>query len=166
MSELNYEKDIRISEGDLDLEWLSQAELAMKYGRIWAAARKKLTLAEENIKVIRAELIAEANEDPKKCCKKEKPNAADIEAYYRTHPEHQQAKKEWVEAQYECNMAEVAKNEFSFTRKAALENLVQLHGQNYFAGPKVPRNLSKERDNKEGQQKNSNEIVARSIRTK
>jgi len=166
MSELNYEKDIRISEGDLDLEWLSQAELAMKYGRIWAAARKKLTLAEENIKVIRAELIAEANEDPKKCCKKEKPNAADIEAYYRTHPDHKQAKEEWVQAQYECNMAEVAKNEFSFTRKAALENLVQLHGQNYFAGPKVPRNLSKERDEKEERQKRVMTNISQSLRSK
>jgi hypothetical protein len=166
MSELNYEKDIRISEGDLDLEWLSQAELAIKYGRIWAVAQRKLTLAEENIKVIRAELIAEANEDPKKCCKKEKPNAADIEAYYRTHPDHKQAKEEWVQAQYECNMAEVAKNEFSFTRKAALENLVQLHGQNYFAGPKVPRNLSKERDEKEERQKRVIGNISQSMRSK
>jgi hypothetical protein len=153
MAEFNYEKDIRISEGDLDIEWLEQAELAIKYGRIWANAQKKLTLAEENIKVIRAELIAEANESPKKYCKKEKPNAADIEAYYRTHPDHVQAKKEWVEAQYECNMAAVAKNEFSFTRKAALENLVQLHGQNYFAGPKIPRNLSNEREEKAAKQR-------------
>jgi hypothetical protein len=63
-------------------------------------------------------------------------------------------------------MAEVAKNEFSFTRKAALENLVQLHGQNYFAGPKVPRNLSKERDEKEERQKRVMTNISQSLRSK
>ena len=142
---MNYENDIRIDETALDVEWLEQASLAIKYGRHYAECRKVLVQAEEKIKVIRAELIAEANEDPQRCCNKDKPNAADIEAYYRNHKRHKRAKELWVEAQFELDMAEVAKNEISFTRKAALENLVRLHGQQYFAGPQGPRDLSVER---------------------
>lgn len=153
---MDYEKDIIIDVTSLDTEWADQASLALKYGRHWAKCRKTLTLAEEKIKVVRAELIAEANSDPSKYCGKDKPNAADIEAYYRNHPRHKTAKDEWVDAQYECNMAEVAKNEFSFTRKAALEGLVTLHGQSYFAGPRIPRNLKEEWEEK---QKKSNQVI-------
>jgi len=142
---MDYESDIRIDDTALDVEWLEQASLALRYGRHWAIRKRELTKAEERIKVIRAELIAEANSDPVKCCNKEKPNAADIEAYYRNHKRHKEAKEAWVQAQYELDMAEVAKNEFSFTRKAALENLVRLHGQQYFAGPSVPRDLAEQR---------------------
>ena len=142
---MNYEDDIRIDETALDIEWLEQASLAMRYGQHYAECRRKLVEIEEKIKVIRAELIAEANEDPQRCCNKDKPNAADIEAFYRNHKRHKRAKEQWVEAQYELDMAEIAKNEISFTRKATLENLVRLHGQQYFAGPQVPRDLASER---------------------
>jgi hypothetical protein len=146
---MDYAKDMRIDENALDIEWLEQADLALKYGRHWADCRKRLTLAEEKLKVVKAELIAEANSDPKHCCGKDKPNANDIDAYVRNNLQHKEAKEEWVEAQYELNMAEVAKNEVSFTRKAALENLVILHGQQYFAGPKNKRNLTQERSIRE-----------------
>ncbi len=144
MKELNYERDIRIDESALDVEWLEQANLAMKYGRHYAECHKALTEAEEKIKIVRAELIEEANLNPIKCTHKEKPNAADIEAYYRNHKRHKAAKDAWIEAQLECEIAEIAKNEISFTRKAALENLGSLYIAGYFAGPKVPRNLTEE----------------------
>ena len=114
---------------------------------------KGATEAEEEIKITRSELIKEANENPVGCCDKEKPNAGDIEAYYRNHDRHKKAKEQMIVLQYEVNMAESAKNEFSFSRKAALENLVILHGQQYFAGPKVPRDLSKEYQKKHDQKK-------------
>jgi hypothetical protein len=34
-------------------------------------------------------------------------------------------------------------------RKDALENMVRLHGQQYFAGPRIPRNLTEERQAKQ-----------------
>jgi len=146
---MNYEDDIRIDETALDVEWLDQASLAIRYGRHYAFCRRKLVQAEEKVKVTRAELIAEANSDPEGCCNKKSPNAADIEAYYRIHKRHKEAKKEWAEAQFELDMAEIAKNEISFTRKVALENLVRLHGQQYFAGPKIPRDITWERKEKQ-----------------
>jgi len=163
---MNYERDMEIDETALDIEWLDQAELALKYGRIWASCKKTLARAEEKVKVIRAELIAEANSDPKHCCGKEKPNAADIEAYYRNSLLHKRAKEEWIQAQYELDMAEIAKNEVSFTRKASLENLVSLYISGYFAGPKMPRNLIKERRNKRDQKVSDAGVASKLTRRK
>jgi hypothetical protein len=160
---MNYEDDMRISESDLDLEWLDQASLAMRYGRLWADAKKDVALAEEQIKIIRSELIHEANDDPVGTCGKDKPNAADIEAYYRNHRKHKKAKEDFIQAQYELDLLEVAKNEICFTRKMALENLVILHGQQYFAGPKVPRDLTLEAQ-KRAKQKNSNRGVGEKMK--
>ena len=140
---MNYTEDMRIDETALDVECLEQTGLAMKYAKIYATAKKAVTEAEEEIKVIRSELVRNANYDPDKCLGDGvKPTGPNVEAYYRTHAEHKDAKQELIDLQYELDMAEVAKNEICFTRKAQLENLITLHGQQYFAGPKMPRDLS------------------------
>jgi hypothetical protein len=143
---IDYERDMRIDDSALDLEWEDQATLAMKYVKYYSKCRKRLTLAEEKIKVVRAELIKLANQNPDKFLGNGvKPTAPNVEAFYRMHPRHKAAKDEWIEAQFELNMAEGAKSEISFTRKSALENLVILHGQGYFAGPTMPRDLKAQR---------------------
>jgi len=57
-----------------------------------------------------------------------------------------------------------------FTRSKALEELVNLHGQGYFAGPNVPRNINKEIEKKEAkeekQRKTSKKIGSKLKRTK
>ncbi len=141
---LNFKEDIKIDPEALDVEWLRQAELGGKYARNATRLRKLANLAEQKVKVIKAELIKRCNEDPKRITGKDKPNAADIEAYYRTHSKHKEAKEEWIEAVYEADMAELAQKEISYGRKAALEALVSLFTAQYFAGPVTPRNLSKE----------------------
>jgi len=150
---MNYEEDMRIDETALDVEWLEQAPLSIKYGKHFAECKRRVSEAEEEIKVIRSELIKKANGNPERYCGKEKPNAADIEAYYRNHKDHKDAKQELIDLEYERDMAEIAKNEVSFTRKAALENLVDLYIAQYFAGPKLPRDIAsaarERRDQKE-----------------
>jgi hypothetical protein len=165
MPTLNYIKDVEINPDDLDIEWLGQAALGRRYGENAALAKRNAALAEERIKVTRAELIREANADPEGTTGKEKPTSADIEAYYRTHPKHKQAKEDHIQAQYEADVAQVAHMEISLSRKAALENLVKLHGQQYFAGPRVPRDLSKEWENRQHQHDND-AAVAEAIKTK
>jgi hypothetical protein len=121
-------------------------------------------MADEKVKVTRAELIREANQDPKKTTGKDKPNAADIEAYYRSHPDHIEAKQEWIDSAYEADYAEMVQKEISWGRKASLEGLVTLHGANYFAGPSAPRNLSKEWERKRKQdQIDANNIIGSAI---
>jgi hypothetical protein len=163
---LDYIRDSQIDENALDIECLEQPALAMRYGKHYLALKKQALLAAERVKVVTAELIKKANSNPLKYCKKDKPNAADIEAFYRTRPEHKEAKEAWINAQYEADMAEHAKNEICFTRKASLENLITLHGQQYFAGPKTPRNISFEASKKRQQQKTDSGVASKLNRTK
>jgi hypothetical protein len=156
---MNYVKDIQIDENSLDIEWLEQAQLAVKYAQYWNECNTELIRAEENVKVVTAELIAKVNEDPDECLGIGiKPTVANIESFYRNHPDHKAAKERWIVAMSKKNDAEIIKNEIAFTRKTALENLVQLHGQQYFAGPKVPRNLSNERLKFSERQENNKRI--------
>ena len=142
---MNYEEDMKIDEAALDVEWTDQARLALKYGRHWSECKQELSLAEEHIKLVRSELIKQANEDPERFLGEGvKPTGPVVEAYYRNHKRHQAAKQEWVEAMFEANVAEIAYKEISYTRKAALENLVRLLQTDYFAGPSFPRDLSEE----------------------
>jgi len=144
---MNYEQDMYIDESALDQELLDQAVLATRYGRHWAECKNTLTLAEENIKLVRSELIKEANDNPEKYLGGDvKPTGPNIEAYYRNHKRHKEAKDEWVEAQFEANVAEITYKEISYTRKAALENLVKLFIADYFAGPSIPKNITEERE--------------------
>lgn len=144
---MNYEKDMYIDVTALDVEWTEQANLALRYGRLWSDAKDECDRADETVKLVRSELILMANEDPDKCFGAGvKPTDMKVEAFYRTHPKYIKAKDKWLDKLKAFNILDIAKNEICFTRKAALENLVTLHGQGYFAGPKVPRNIKNEVD--------------------
>ena len=145
---MNYEEDIKINDQALDLEWLDQPALAIKYGIELVRLRKKVAVLEEKVKVIRSELINKAWEKPEKYLKQPKGSVQTVEAFYRSHKKHKKVKQELIEAQGELDFAEIAKNEISFTRKSALENLVKLFASDYFAGPNVPRDLSKIREDR------------------
>ena len=143
--DIDYEKDIYIDEEALDVEWLEHSRTVGKYIKYTTKTRTIERKLHERVKTRKAELIQEANLNPDKCCHKDKPNASDIDAYIRLDKIYKQLKRRWIEAQEEAEYAELAQKEFSWGRKAALENLVTLHGQQYFAGPRTPRNLRKER---------------------
>lgn len=153
---MSYERDMSIDTQALDVEWTEQAELAMKYGRMWADAQDKCSRAEENIKLVRSQLILEITKNPEKfgLVKTTDPM---IEAAYRSDQRHIDAKEDWLDKLSELNTITVAKSEISFTRKAALENLVILHGQSYFAGPNVPRDLKNEMERRKESRAAANE---------
>jgi len=160
---LDYQKDVRINESALDLEWLDQPELAIKYGKEYSIAKKKVAILDEKIKVLRSKLIRKAWENPDECLGAGiKPADQKVEAYYRTHKKHIKLKAEWIEAQYELDLTEVAKNEVCFTRKSSLEYMSKLYMSDYFAGPSVPRDLSKLRNRDEDRK----DAVDKQVKTK
>ena len=157
---MNFEEDVKIDPDALDVMWLGQASLGLKYSKHAAQMKRVVMKAEERVKVVRAELIAEANANPVKLIGKEKPTAQDVESYYRTHQRHIDAKEEWLDATYESEYAQMAHMEISLSRKTALENLVKLHGMQYFAGPSAPRDISKEWENNQRDQKGVSDIAS------
>ena len=156
--EIDYDKDMQIDESALDVEWLGQAALAIKYARHLVACADKVRHLEEQKKTKRSEIIVLVNSDPDTHCGKSKPNAADIEAAYRTDAGYIQIIEQLLAAQGELQFAELARSEIAFTRRQTLENMVKLHAQQYFAGPSVPRDLSKEWERREKSEKAAEKI--------
>ena len=152
---LNYLKDVEIDESNLAVEWLDQSALAIKYSKNWNHCRMEVMLLEEEIKLVRSELVLKVTTKPS-LAKVEKVTAPITEAYYRTHKKYVKVKDKWLKAVEEVNDAEIAKNEICFTRKTALENLVKLHGQNYFSSPKEIVDLSETRSLRKVTKKENN----------
>lgn len=133
---MNYEQDIEIDPNDLATESLRQASLFYQYSKQEADAKYKYQLAWENVKIIRAELTLQASGD-----KKAFPNAQAVEAYYRSHPKHKEAKTEMMQAEYDMNIATTAC--FSMRQKKdMIENLTRLALADYYARPSEPLILS------------------------
>ena len=137
---MNYEKDIQIDESALDVEWLSQASLMLKYTRHQASTAKDEELAKEELDLVKAELDKEIRSEPEKF-KIEKITEGAITSAILTSKRYKEISQRCIDAKFENNVAKGAVRSFE-QRKDALENLVRLHGQQYFAGPKVPRDLA------------------------
>jgi len=153
---MNYEDDIRIDDGALDVEWLEQASLMMRYARHLAEMNRELDLAKEHLDIVKAELDKEIREDPEKFGIG-KITEAVVTNTILQQKKYQSQYHEYLEIKFEYDMAQNAVRAIQ-QRKDALENLVRLHGQQYFAGPSVPRDLSKERE-KQYKQKKADNIV-------
>ena len=157
---MNFEKDVNIDETILDVEWLEQPSLMLKYGKLVVEARKEYDLAKENLDVVKAELDKEIRSNPEKFELAKATESAILSAIL-THPRYKEASERLIEAKYNLSMYQTAANAID-AKKSALENLVKLHGQQYFAGPKVPHDLSAERQKMHAQKKVDGKIkVAR-----
>ena len=154
--QFDYEQDTTIDPDALDTEWLEQPRLMMRYSKFLANARRELEQAKERLDIVRAELDKEIRTDPEKFGIVKVTEGA-INSTILTDTRFQNGQKELNDAQYEVNMAQGAVRAVE-GKKDALENLVRLHGQQYFAGPRVPRDLSKEWEQKQ-QQESANKKV-------
>jgi hypothetical protein len=133
-SEFDYEKDLHIDPNYLDAEFLNHSSVFMRYGKESAGANKALKLAEEKVKTIRSQVIKALKESGDKFTE------TTLEAAYRLDPDYLVAKQEYIEASYDADLLINAVYAFQ-ARKVALENLVRLHGQQYFSTPNEPRDL-------------------------
>jgi len=140
---MNYEEDMRIDETALDIEWLEQATLMLKYSRHAAEVRAAFDKAKEKLELTRAELDKAIRKEPE-LFEVEKVTDKAIESAILVQPEYKRASEEYLQLKFEYDIAAGAVKAFD-ARKDALENLVRLNGQQYFAGPKTPRDLSSER---------------------
>jgi hypothetical protein len=137
---MNYEREIEIDESSLDIEWLNQPMLFMKYSQHSAQMRRKVDEAKQNLDVVKAEVDRDIRENPDKY-DISKITEGSVSSAILVSANYKKAFKEYLDAKYEADMAQAAVIAFD-QRKTALENMVRLHGQQYFAGPKVPRDLT------------------------
>lgn len=137
---MNYEDDMYIDENMLDVELLEQPTLMVKYSRMLAEARQERDLAKEALDLKRAEIDLDIRDDPEKY-KLSKVTESAISNCILMEEDYQEAQKAYNEANYEVNVLQGVVSALDH-RKSALENLVRLNGQEYFAGPSVPHNIS------------------------
>jgi len=164
-NELNYLDDIRIDETCLDVEWLDQPTLMMKYCQYAILMRKKLDLAKEKVDIVKAELDKKIRLNPAEFGI-EKLTETAVQNTIILQDEYRMAVEEMIEIKYQYDLATSAVRSIE-QRRDALENLVKLHGQQYFAGPKVPRDIESEvRKRKEERHKDLNKGIGNMIRKK
>lgn len=144
---MDYETDILIDEQALDVEWLDQSRLMGRYCENAAALNKAMGLAEEELNFVKSTLARDVRADPAKfgvVPGSRGITEESIKAAIRVCDDYRRASRAFIDARYEYEVAVGTVRAFD-TRKRALENLVTLHGQNYFAGPRVPHDIGQER---------------------
>lgn len=156
MTDFNYESDVSIDPDALDTEWLEQPRLMIRYSQHLAEMRRDTEQAKTKLEVVRAELDKKIRTNPE-AFDIAKITEGAINSTIITHEDYTEAQEEYLTAQYEMNMAQGAVRAVE-GKKDALENLVRLYGQQYFAGPKVPRDISHEWEQKQQQQSSNKKV--------
>ena len=159
-TKIDYENDIHIDEEALDVEWLEQPGLMRRYTKYAAQLGKVLAFAKENVDIVKAGLDLAIRRTKTNYGFKEEDKLTEsmISSTLTLQQEYIDALHAYDEAQYEYNMVQGAVKAID-QRKSSLENLVKLHGASYFAGPRVPRDLSAEVNNWNAQ-KNTNAKIS------
>jgi hypothetical protein len=139
---VNYARDALIDESALDVEFLEQTNLMIRYAEHASQTKREAEEAKENLELVRAGLDKDIRQNPANYGL-EKLTETVVSNTIILQPEYQEASKRLIQANYEAGMARFAAQAIS-DRKNCLEALVKLHGQQYFAGPKIPRDLTTE----------------------
>ncbi len=153
--ETTYEQDLAIDETALDIEWLGQPQLMLKYTGLQASARRSVDKTKEKLNVVKAGLDKTIRSDL--IASGDKMTETIILNTIIIHKDYKKVVKKLINVQYEYEMVKGAVQACD-QRKTTLENLVKLHGQQYFAGPKVPRDLFKEAETRRDRDKASSKI--------
>ena len=128
----------QIDVGALDKDWANQSALYHDYAMKLADAKLALLHAQNNLKKIEAELAVAVREDPAKFVEgATKPTDELVKVAVQRHPDVVNARDAIAIATYDVEVLKAACLSLDHKKKA-LENLVSLHGQDYFSAPRTP----------------------------
>ena len=159
---MNYEEEIKIDVDALDIECADQAVTFMRYAKHAAQMRKELDEAKQALDIEKAGLDGRIRKNPENY-DIEKVTEGAIQSSILNNLHYQELYQRFLDVKYETDMSQSAVIAFN-QKKDMLETLVKLHGQSYFAGPSVPRDLSKEREQKQKQSGERTGRIARNLR--
>ena len=129
---MGYVRDRKCDFNALHFEWSQQPDLAHSYGVELAEARKAVDIAEKAMDVEKAKAYKRAVEVVKSPVDAVKAEAALDEKYLKRLDDYNTAK-------YQLGLVQAAYESIGNQKKRALENLVTLYGQQYYAAPIEPR---------------------------
>lgn len=140
---MEYKDKIKIDEDALDIECLNQAENMLDITSEMANCQSTMDNLKDALDVIKAELDFKIRKNFGEYGLDKTTDALVANTVLRQE-EYQEASAEYLEAKHAYQTAKGAVDAFE-QRKSMIEALIKLHGQQYFAGPKIPRNLHDER---------------------
>ena len=133
MSDRNDVFDIDLTR--LDYYWVDQVKRVLSQGDAQVIAKDKLRRVKAKLDVVKSEAAKEIRLNPEKYGL-QKTTADIIKEAVIVHPEVLAAQEIVFQENYNVDMYQSMLNALN-DRKAALENLVKLHGQQYFATPQA-----------------------------
>lgn len=154
-----YLEDLKIDHLALDIEWLEQAQIFFKYGEKSARENRELDRVKQKYEVV----CAKADAKIRSSYEDKKPTEAAIRSALALDKDVLEVAEELREQKYNHDISVVGVRAFD-QRKSALENMVKLQAQNYFASPKEPRNLQTEYDKRVKQKEAYSRLAASSKR--
>lgn len=125
--------DFTPDKDNLDEEWVRQPELYHEYATQLADARLEQSEAQNKLEIVTANLDAEIRSDPESYGLAKITDAV-VKATIPSQPEHKKATQKVQKARHRVDVLQAAVAALDHKKKA-LENLVYLHGQNYFSSP-------------------------------
>ena len=138
---LDYDKDLSIDPQALDVEWLKQPRLYMRYAEQLVDAKDRRDRLAQRLDVTKADADTKARQVL--AATDAKVTVDMVRAQVMKDADVQSDTDDLLKAEHEVGILQAAVKAFDM-RKDALENMVRLHGQMYFAGPTVPRNIGDE----------------------
>jgi len=142
-----YEQDMYIDEDALDMECLEQPALTVRYSVMLSDAKRIRDQAKEAMELTFAELDLKVREDPDEYNLPKITEGA-VKSTILMQTEYKRAQKLYHNANHEVNVLNGVMEAIGH-RKAMIEGLIKLHGQNYFAGPNIPHDLGELRKQRE-----------------
>lgn len=165
---MEYEQDIEIDVEALDAEWLDHSRRMFVYCSHAAESHRDMDFSKERLDVVKAEIDQRVRANPDQYGLSPGSRGiteGSIQSTVLTQPEYQEATRDYLQKKYEYEVAQGAVRAFDH-RKSALENLVRLHGQSYFAGPAVPHELSDLRQQRDAQRRDRDAAVQSRVKVR
>lgn len=132
--------DRRIDPEQLDIEAVQQADLYGKWAERAARAKGEADRLEWEAELLEARLQGQCRNNPDKFGISGSATEAAIKAAVKCHVEYVAAIEKFHAARLDSGMLDRAEKAMA-QKKGMIEELVKLHGQQYFAGPKVPHDI-------------------------
>lgn len=132
-SDFDYENEIIIDEGQLEVEWRTHPQLVLKYQIAKASSLKEFEEAKEHLELTIAEVDTSIREEFASEGQS-KPTEKAIDKMVIANEEVINARAAVIDANYRVNMLRAACDAFD-TRTQSLQNLVKLYGMNYYSEP-------------------------------
>ena len=134
-----FHADQKLDPTQLDLAACVQGEMFFHWAEQAVAARRQVDRAKLNLELVESQRAMEIRNEPQNYGL-QKVTEAGIKEMVKVQTDYREAADHLLDARHESGLLDAAVTAME-QRKRMIEVLITLHGQQYFAGPSVPRDL-------------------------